>query len=646
MNDEQIFGDWSNLWEPPTRLPLSQWAEKHFYLSGEYSSGTSQLRLHAYQREPLDCFTDPSVGDIVLSCGTQMLKTLMLQVALAYVAAEDPGPCLLSQLKEADAESFSKERLAPMIRDIPKLQAIPGLASKSRTSGSTATYKEFPGGSWSLVGAGTAGNAARRSIRFLFCDEVNKYENTKEGPFTELAAERTATFLSRAKRVYCCSPTTPDGLISRKYEESDQRQPWVPCPDCGKLQILKWIHVWWDSSLPREDQPASARYRCEHCDSHWDDVKRLAACQQLQWIAEKPFRGIAGFGGLGHLYSPYKKLSGMVAAWLRITANKSAEAQEDLRVFVNTNLAEEWVEKGDAPEWQRLYERRETDRPMNLIPRPGLFVTAGADVQRDRLEISVYAWGRGKESWLIDHEILEGDTSRPEVWTKLGAFIDQTYRHESGVDMPIVKFAIDSGYATQEVYHWARTQAPGRVMVVKGSDHGAAIVGVPSAVDINHQGRKITRGIRIWPVNSSALKSELYGWLKLDRPTDEAVKLGATYPPGYCHYPEMNEEFFRQLCAEQLITRIVRGYRKSEWVKSHLRNEALDNRNYARAAASVFGMDRFGEMQWHQLEAHILDRIGRVAKPADPVPEQPKEVQPPAQPRGGWIERKRNWLER
>jgi phage terminase large subunit GpA-like protein len=634
VNVDQIFADWLKLWEPPTRLPLSQWAEANFYTSGEYSSSTSKLRLHPYQREPLDCFTDPSVSDIVVSSGTQMLKTLLMQVALAYVAAEDPGPCLLSQYKEADAEAFSKERLAPMIRDIPKLQAIPGLASRSRTSGSTATYKEFPGGSWSLVGAGVAGNAARRSIRFYFGDEIDKYEATKEGSFTELAAERTATFGTRAKRTYCCSPTTPDGLITRKFEESDQRKPWVPCPDCGEIQLLTWGNVWWDSTLPREDQAASARYKCEHCGAHWDDVQRLAACQRLKWIAGKPFRGIAGFGALGHLYSPYKTLAGMTSLWLRINADKSAEAQESLKVFVNTNLAETWMEKGEAPDWQRLYDRRE-HYPLHLVPTRGLFVTAGADVQIDRIEISVYAWGRGKESWLIDHAVLDGDTSRPEVWTKLTEFLPSTYHHEAGVDMPIVRFAIDSGYATQEVYAWSRLQGPGRVLVVKGVDHGAAIVGQPSAVDLNYQGRKISRGAKVWPVNSSALKSELYGCLRLEKPTDEAIALGAQFPPGYCHYPEMDEEFFRQLTAEQLVTRIVKGYRKSEWQKSHARNEALDVRNYARAGASVFGMDRFQEGQWLQLEAHIAIRALEPVHPTPVAPANP--VIAPPRPRAPQI---------
>ena len=656
MNAEQLFGDWSKLWEPPKRLPLSRWAEENFYTSPEYSSTTGKLRLHEYQREPLDCFTDPRVSDIVVKSGTQMLKTLLMQVALAYVAIEDPGPCLLSQYKEGDAEAFSKERLVPMIRDIPGLRNIPSLSSKSRTSGSTATYKEFPGGSWSLVGAGAAGNAARRSIRFYFGDEINKYELTKEGAFTELAAERTATFGTRAKRVYCCSPTTADGAISRMYEASDQRRPWVPCPDCGEFQVLKWAQVKWDGESPREDRPATARYQCEQCPSRWDDLKRWTATSRVKWVAEKPFRGVADFGDLGHLYSPYKTLSEMVAKWLAIAADKSAESAESRRVFINTNLAEEYIERGEAPEWQRIYNLREPEMTLRLVPRGGLFVTGFCDVQKDRLEIQVKAWGRRKENWCIDYEVIDGDTSRPEVWDKLTAFLGHSYHHESGVDLPMIRFGIDSGYATQEVYAWARKQGPGRIMVTKGQDSGVAIVGQPNRTDVRADGKLLKRGIRVWPINVSALKSELYGWLRLERPTAAALAKGEVFPPGYCHHPAFDEEFFRQLTAEELITRIVKGYRKQEWVKRRERNEALDTAVGNRAAASMFGIDRFGDKQWADLEAQIADR----ARPAATVPAPDEQVSPPPPPpvvviekaeerRGGdgWLgPRKRNWLDR
>ena len=142
----------------------------------------------------------------------------------------------------------------------------------------------------------------------------------------------------------------------------------------------------------------------------------------------------------------------------------------------------------------------------------------------------------------------------------------------------------------------------GRVLVIKGYESGTAPIGQPSAVEVTGGGKKIKRGVKVWPVATGMLKSEFYGWLKLERPSEES---GEPYPSGYAHFPQMPEEFFRQLTAEQLIPRIVKGYRKLEWVKTRERNESLDCRVYARAAAAQYGIDRFVERHWAALESQI-----------------------------------------
>jgi phage terminase large subunit GpA-like protein len=78
---------------------------------------------------------------------------------------------------------------------------------------------------------------------------------------------------------------------------------------------------------------------------------------------------------------------------------------------------------------------------------------------------------------------------------------------------------------------------------------------------------------------------------------------GASYPPGACHFPQYGEEYFKQLTAERLVTRIVKGFPRGSWEKEPgRRNEALDCRVYARAAAAIFGLDRFEERHWRRME--------------------------------------------
>jgi phage terminase large subunit GpA-like protein len=191
---------------------------------------------------------------------------------------------------------------------------------------------------------------------------------------------------------------------------------------------------------------------------------------------------------------------------------------------------------------------------------------------------------------------------------------------------PINCFAIDSGYATTEVYEWARKQG-NKVLVVKGDVRAEGVLGAASPVDVGPHGTKSKYGIKVWPVNSGMAKEELYRWLKLERPTDEDLEKGVAFPPGYCHFPKYSEEYFKQITAEQLVTKTVKGYRRTEWQKMRERNEALDCRVYARAAAAHLGMDRFQDHHWEKIEQNWKNSIEqeRLRQSRGPEPPQPRQ---------------------
>ena len=218
---------------------------------------------------------------------------------------------------------------------------------------------------------------------------------------------------------------------------------------------------------------------------------------------------------------------------------------------------------GESPDWQRLYDRRE-DYKLAVVPNGGLFLTAGIDIQKDRIEAEVVAWGRGKESWSVDYLVYEGPTAEAVVWQKLTTLLTLTCATESGASLQIVRFAIDSGYARPEVYDWTRKHGGSRAVVIKGDSRASAPVSHPSPIDVGPRGNRLRFGIKVWPVNTGMIKEELYRWLRLDRPTEES---GAAFPPGYCHFPKYGEEYFKQLTAEQSVTRVVKGYRKPGWGK-------------------------------------------------------------------------------
>jgi phage terminase large subunit GpA-like protein len=544
----------------------------------------------------MDCLSPGSpVETVVLMKGSQIGGTECGNNWIGYVIHQAPGPMLVIQPTVEMAKRNSKQRIDPLIEESHVLR---GLVSdpRSRDSRNTMLAKEFPGGILVMTGANSAVGLRSMAARYLFFDEIDAYPGDVdgEGDPVNLALARTRTFARRKIFMVSTPKITGRSRIEACFADSDQRYYWIPCPRCNEYQILKFAQLRWPKG-----EPERAVYICVHCTAEIQNHQKQSMLAQGQWRATVPGTGqVAGFH-LSSLYSPVGWFSWADAAEM------FAQAQEDpalLQVFVNTVLGETWALRGEAPEWQRLYDRRE-DYRIGTVPKGGLFLTAGVDIQRDRIEVEVVAWGRGKESWSVDYQVLDGQTAEGAVWQKLNQVLGTHYSSESGGALPIVKFAIDSGYATPEVYGWTRSFGGDRAVVIKGDGRTPAPVGQPSPIDVGPHGQRLRWGVKVWPVNGSMIKEELYRWLRLERPTEES---GSPHPPGYCHFPQYGEEYFKQLTAEQLVTRIVKGYPRPEWQKTRGRNEALDCRVYARAAAAVYGMDRFTEESWQALEEYLM----------------------------------------
>ena len=624
MKLSEIVREAMRVFAPPPDLTCSQWADANRQLSAESSSEPGQWKTHAFQREILDSISNYKVRRVVVKASTQMIKTEAILNGIGYFAHLDPGPILVLQPRDADAKAFSKERIAPMIRDTPVLKAI-FTEGKGRTSDNTLDQKMFRGGMLAITSAGSAPNLARRAIRFLFCDEVDKYVPTSEGNAISLARKRLATFRNRSKEIMTCSPTTEGSEIDREYESSDKREYFVPCPECGLKQSMMgkfFTNVTFQDHGTVEERAASARYHCEGCGAEWDDAQRWQAVERGEWRATKPFNGIAGFW-ISELYSPWKQLKEIVYDFL----TKKDKPQE-FQTFVNTSLAENWIEKGEAPEWQNLIARREPYM-VGTVPMGGVFLTAGVDVQRDRLECIVKAWGRNREHWAIDYQIFTGNPSQPDVWRRLNEYLNLTFTHETGAEMSILKTFVDSGdgTTTNDVYLWARTQPSDRITAIKGDSRSITPVSPLKSVDVKQDGKKISGGLKIKTINVDYFKSELYDQLKLMPPTPEQIAEGFGYPQGYFHHPDANEfgdEYMQQLCSEQLLPHTNRktGRTKKEWQQLRPRNEALDVNNYARAAAYDLRWHVMQEKHFKALEDQLKAMAHKVEVVNAPAPKQ------------------------
>ena len=584
--------------KPDPLLSVSEWADKHRVLTQVSSAepGIWRTDRTPYLREIMNCLSVESpIQEVVFMKGAQVGGTECGNNWLGYVVDHAPGPIMLVMPRVDDAKKNSKIRLEPMIEASERLKGKIK-ERKSRESGNTILQKDFPGGTMVLTGANSGAGLRSVPCRYVFFDEVDAYPGDVEGEGDpiNLGKKRASTFSK--KKFFLVSTPTIEGRsrISFAYEQTDQRRYFVPCPECGFMQWLKWDRVKWDKG-----HPETAGYECEGCNfkiKNWQKTKML---EKGEWraTAECGNKKVAGFH-LSALYAPVGWLSweDLAREWEEVTRDKNTEK---LKTFINTALGETWKDKGDAPDWKRLFERREQYK-INTLPDGVCLITAGADVQKDRIEVEIVGWGRNKRSWSVDYRVFPGDTSAlsNEPWQRLTALLGEVWQTTGGQDLEIRTLAVDTGYNTQVVYSWARQFPITKVMAVKGQDNQTVLVGQPNAVDVTVHGRKVRRGLKLFPIGVGLIKSELYGWLRLDAPTDDEPE-----PFGFCHFPEYDEEYFKQLSAEQLVVKFIKGFKRYEWEKTRERNEALDCRVYARAAASLNGVDRFTDEHWARLES-------------------------------------------
>ena len=580
--------------KPDPLMNISEWADKYRILSQKASAEPGKWRTSRtpYLKEIMDCLSPYSgIEKVVFMKGAQIGGTEVGNNFLGYIVHLSPGPIMLVMPTVDGAKRTSKTRIDPMFEAIPELKGVIS-DRRSKDASNTTLMKEFQGGVLVLTGANSAIGLRSMPVRYIFLDEIDAYKGDVEGEGdpVNLAIKRTSTFNRR--KIFMVSTPTIQGVsrIEYEYEQSDQRHYMVPCPYCNKRQSLKWKQIHFEN-----DDPATATYICEHCGAIIEEHLKTWMLENGIWEKTNPKSIVAGFH-LSSLYSPVGWFSWADAVKQFLDAKNKDNL---LKVWVNTVLGETWLEKGEAPEWQILFDKRE-DYQQEIVPSGGLFLTAGADVQKDRIECEVVAWGRNKESWSVGYFIINGDTAREEVWNELSEFSKRYFEHSSGVMLPISRFAIDSGFATQQVYNWVRKQPINFAMAIKGTDSGVTPLGLPTRVDLNINGKRLRRGAKVWSVGTSILKSELYQFLRLTQNEEES------YPAGYCHFPKYDSEYFKQLTAEQLVTKMVRGYQKREWQKTRERNEALDCRIYARAASISFGIEQFTETKWRNLEKALI----------------------------------------
>lgn len=550
---------------PPPRLKVSEWADKYRQLSRETSAAPGQWDTSRvpWAREWMDADNDPTIVEGWVMKSAQVAWTSSLENMIAYNADLDPSPQMLVQPTLQGAEDFSKTRLAPMVRDTPRLRGT-FTDAKTRDSANTLLRKKYTGGHLILAGANSPAGLASHPIRKLYLDEIDRYPPSAgtEGNPTAIAMKRTQAFWNR-KILGGSTPTIKGASeIEARYEGSDKRQWWVPCAHCEEHQVLKWAQVKFDSA-----DPETARYGCEHCGVLWTDVERWASTMLGVWRAQKPFKGIAGWH-INAIASTFVRLADLVREFLDAKGDP-----EKLKTFTNTSLAETWEETGGQTiEAGSLLERKET-YSAKAIPAGVLMLTIGGDTQDDRAELQLLGWGADEECWILEQHVARGDPDSAAFWKNdVDPYLLQRHTTEDGRELVAEAVCIDSGgHHTQRVYEFVVSRKRRRVYAIKGRG-GPGVLAWPKKV---RRGGKSRASVYILGVDT--IKGILYGRLRLVQEPG----------PSYIHLPaSADEEFCKQLTSERAFPRKVKGRQVLAWEpkSTGIRQEAQDCWIYGYAA--------------------------------------------------------------
>lgn len=573
----------------PTRLTVTEWADEFRILpsKGSASPGKYRSSRTPYMREPMDCLSTSSpVQEVALMAAAQTGKSESGNNWVGYVIDNAPAPMLLVQPTVDNAQKYSKQRITPMIQESPTL-AAKVMENKSRDSGNTILVKEFPGGMLMMGGANSASGLRSMPIRYLFCDEISNWpaDVDGEGSPLELAQERTNTF-GRKRKIFKCSTPATKGTcaIEGEYLKTDQRKYHVPCPHCGHKHEL----VWENFIIPKNDNGrmmhTKAHMACPSCGGVIQEHHKTDLLNGGEWVVTCPDNIDPTRRGyhISALYSPigWKSWAQIARQWIEAQGSPSK-----LKAFFNNVLALTWSDAGEAVNSHDLQERAEA-YDLSMLPDGVLLLTAGVDVQPDRLEVELVGWGVGEESWSIDYQIIRGDPEGALVWQQLDLYLTKKHAHPVGVELsPAMTFIDSGGHNTVAVYNYVRDRAAMGVYAIKGvGGEGKAAVGNPTKNNIGK--------IPLVPLGVNSLKETVYGRLRI---TEQGR--------GYCHFPaRYGKDYFEQLTAEEVRVRYdKKGFPVREWFKKNdsARNEALDCRVYATAAMLQGNFDFDQIAEWY-----------------------------------------------
>jgi phage terminase large subunit GpA-like protein len=521
---------------PPPPLVPSKWMAANLVVpDGPRAGGRWDPLLTPYVAEIVDCLGPETPHNMVAVRKSAQTGVSVAAIGLTFAYIAGAPARIGYAVPTIDAlQEFNREKLQPAIAGRRRSEGTIRAQTSRSATGSTTGTKSFPGGSLRLINANSAPDLRSKTLKIGVGDEVDEWEDDLDGqgdPWDLLKARFIAFHATGDWKLLALSTPTiapnvnGDGgsRIEALFRAGDQRFWHVDCPGCGAAIVLEFKQLQFERKPPHK--AFYAAQCCGHVIEHFEKAT-LVRCGRF--IATNP-DGLYPSFHVDALISQITTWDKIAEEWVGAQGKERKE-----KSFYNLWLGLPYEVRGDAPDYQRLMERRE-DYPENIIPPLGLILVVGADVQHNGIWVEIVVYAPDKQSWCISKRFLEGDTTDPTsgAFADLAKVYEENFQDSWGQPRKIDGMAVDAGDGgrANQVYLFCRGRH--KAHAVKGMPGwGRAPIGTPTQVGIRVKGNVVRGRTMLWPVGTWDLKAEFYADLRKDGKRDGQEQ----DPPGYCHF--------------------------------------------------------------------------------------------------------------
>lgn len=475
--------------EPHPPMTPAEWAGEYRVLSRSESATPGPWRNSRtpYSVGIMDALALLGVVEVVILKSSQAGISEAVRNFIGWVAHLHPDPMMLVLPDEDVAKRMVKTRIQPLFDSTTPLRALRSNSSHDRTQSGLGLSNGF---ALRCAWSGSPASLASDPIRYVICDEVDKYPPFagREASPIDLAEARTKTYADERKVVKLSSPTTREGAIWQAFAACDvQLYYYVPCHGCGHYQQVVFSQVKWDRG-GLEDRDELARYirlrkhvwyECVKCKCHWADADKQNSVRHGVWASEM----IAGENGFNETAAEFPmgsivdrlgdggaarvgfQVSDLLCEWVSFWELAAEFVAGDTFYFVTNRLGRPHSTSTAKQAPLQFSEKVKRARLQpDVVPEWATALIATIDVQRDCFYYVVRAWGPESRS----HRVSHGQVQTFDDLDRL--FIQGQWPVENS-DAPArcSAIGIDSGDGelTPDVYRFARRDP--RIMPMKGS---------------------------------------------------------------------------------------------------------------------------------------------------------------------------------